>query len=245
MNPYLNPRQGLRQNQGAAMHVKKGLNPVEKAKNEAFRESAGRQANEAAKAMQTLASTYGNTNTGVSKNCPSARRISTGATPPPTQPFEFRLASPCTSEDSDTSVPPYVPRTRKEQKKSQPSQSSVGSSSDGKDGARRRNKSKKGGRQATLSKEDTDDDVLDVSGDSTEDEVVVVEASAKKRKSGRSGGVGLKQGRKKKRETTPTSVAPLKLTCEIELGPTTLAAIAEHVEALFLQKMMAAQLPDH
>jgi hypothetical protein len=124
----------------------------------------------------------------------------------------------------------------------------VGSSvsSGGSYGARRRNKSKKG-RQATLLKEDTDDDVLDVSGDSMDDNVVVVEKSAKKRKLARSGDVRLKQGRKnvKKREPTPTSVAPLKLTCEIELSPTTLAAIAEHVEALFLQKMMAAQLPDH
>jgi hypothetical protein len=73
MNPYLNPRQGLHQNQGAAMQVKKGLIPVEKANNEVFRESAGRQANEAAIAMQNLATTYRNSNTGVSKMYPSAR----------------------------------------------------------------------------------------------------------------------------------------------------------------------------
>jgi hypothetical protein len=46
-----------------------------------------------------------------------------------------------------------------------------------------------------------------------------------------------------KAEQAPPNVTPLKLTCEIELGPMTLASIAEHVESLFLKKMMA-QLPN-
>jgi hypothetical protein len=35
-----------------------------------------------------------------------------------------------------------------------------------------------------------------------------------------------------------TPVPPLKLTCEIVLSLTVLAQIAEHIEALFLKKMM-------
>jgi hypothetical protein len=164
------------------MQVNGGLTPGEKARNKAFWESAGRQANEAAIAMQNLATTYGNPNTGVSKRYPSAQRISTDATPLSTQPFKFRLASPSTSsEDSDNYGPPYVNKMKKDSKKSQPSQLLVGSSdsSGGSYGARRRNKSKKG-RPAPLSREDTDD-VLDVPGDGTDDVVIIVEKSAKRR----------------------------------------------------------------
>jgi hypothetical protein len=53
--------------------------------------------------------------------------------------------------------------------------------------------------------------------------------------------------RVKKQEQAPldTNITPLKLTCEIELGPATLATIAKHVEALFLKKMMEHLEPNN
>jgi hypothetical protein len=60
---------------------------------------------------------------------------------------------------------------------------------------------------------------------------------------------GMVKKRKKKAQRSPdvtnpkqkagmADVPPLKLTCEIVLSPTVLAQIAEHIEALFLKKMM-------
>jgi hypothetical protein len=130
-------------------------------------------------------------------------------------------------EDSDDYGWPYVPKKKKKPKNSQPSQLSV-ESTDGSEGgykAKRKNKPKK---PAPFLREDTDNDVLDISGDGTDNDIIIVRKPAKKRKPARSDDVQLKQRKKnvKKREQAPTNITPLILTCEIELGPTTLAAIA-------------------
>jgi hypothetical protein len=250
------------------MQVKTGELPS----SEAFRKYAGQQINEAKLAMKHLASTYGNHNSGGGKNNPSARRVSTGTTPPITQPpYEFRLPTPdTTSEDSEDG---YVARSRKKKRRiirhktTPPTPLSVESTdadSDVSYCAKKKKKPVSRPKKAAPTPflmEDTENEVVDVTPQKFLDEDTDVDSqletkSAKKSKQARPDGRknAAKPVRKRKKEVTrvkkqepapaDTHVTPLKLTCEIELGPATLAAIAEHVEALFLKKMMGRVEPE-